>query len=124
LRQEDMGGGDAILIVEDEALIRYDLADFFEDHGFRVFDAESADRAIAVLERHSEVRIVLTDVQMPGSMDGIRLAHHIRDRYPPTLLIVASGAIRPTANDLPPGALFFPKPFDPRTVLRAIRQAS
>jgi CheY-like chemotaxis protein len=120
--QTDTGGGESILIVEDEALIRYDLVDFFEDHGFRVFDAESADQAIAILERHSEVRIVLTDVQMPGSMDGIRLAHHIRDRYPPTFLIVASGAIRPTANDLPPGTLFFPKPFDPRTVLQAIRQ--
>ena len=122
--QADTGAGRAILIVEDEALIRYDLFDFFGDHGFKVFEAESADDAIAIMMQHAEIRIVLTDVQMPGSMDGIRLAHYIRDRYPPTFLVVASGAVRPTADDLPADAIFLPKPFDPRAVLKALAQAS
>lgn len=115
--------GRAILIVEDEALIRFDLIDFFEDAGFEVFDAESADHAIAMLEANPTIRIVLTDIQMPGSMDGVKLAHYVRDRYPPTLLVVASGAIRPTPAELPTGTVFMAKPFDPRRVLDAIRAA-
>lgn len=112
----------AILIVEDEAFIRYDLMDFFEDRGFRVFEAEDADQAIAVLETNPSVQIVLTDVQMPGSMDGLRLAHYVRDRYPPTLLVVASGVVRPKPADLPDRAMFVAKPFDPRFVLREIER--
>lgn len=115
--------GDAILIVEDEALIRYDLVDFFEDAGFQVFEADNADVAIALMDANRSIRIVLTDVQMPGTMDGMKLAHHIRDRYPPTLLLIASGEIRPTAAELPTGAVFIQKPFDPRSVLSVIQQA-
>jgi len=115
--------GDAILIVEDEALIRYDLVDFFEDAGFQVFEADNAEVAIALMDANRSIRIVLTDVQMPGTMDGMKLAHHIRDRYPPTLLLIASGEIRPTAAELPTGAVFIQKPFDPRSVLSVIQQA-
>jgi len=124
----DMGqvsnSGKTILIVEDEALIRFDLVDFFEDAGFRVFDAANADAAIAMMMDNPSITIVLTDIQMPGSMDGIRLAHYIRDRYPPTLLVIASGAIRPAVSELPADAFFVPKPFDPYAVLRTIQQAA
>ncbi|HEX8486788.1 response regulator [Sphingomonas sp.] len=113
----------AILIVDDEAIVRFDLVDFFEDAGFQVFDAESADHAITVLETNPTIRIVLTDVQMPGSMDGVKLAHYVRDRYPPTLLVVASGVARPSVQQLPVNAMFVSKPFDPRQVLAAIRRA-
>ncbi|WP_260929286.1 response regulator [Novosphingobium sp. 9] len=114
----------AILIVEDEPLIRHDLMDFFEDHGFRVLEAGNADEAIGVLNNNSAIQIVLTDVQMPGSMDGIRLAHFIRDRYPPTILIVASGAVKSNMADLPDHSMFVTKPFDPRAVLRQIERMS
>jgi CheY-like chemotaxis protein len=110
----------SILVVDDEPLIRLHLVDFFEDEGFTVFEAESADRAIAMLEANSAVQVVLTDVQMPGSMDGVRLAHYIRDRWPPTLLVIASGAVQVGSTDLPPHAMFVPKPFDPRFVLHEI----
>lgn len=113
----------AILIVEDEPLIRLDLVDFFEDAGFRVFEADNASVAIALLAAHAEIQIVLTDVQMPGAMDGIRLAHYIRATYPPVFVMVASGAIRPSAADLPVDALFFAKPFDPRSVLNILHGA-
>lgn len=109
-----------ILVVEDEPFVRDDLVDFFEDRGFHVLAAGSADEAIALLSRHAEVFAVLTDIEMPGSMDGIRLAHYVRDRFPPTMLLVASGAKRPRSQDLPSGALFFPKPFDPRSVLKQL----
>lgn len=112
-----------ILIVDDEAIIRFDLVDFFEDAGFEVFDAEDADGAIALLEANSGIRIVLTDIQMPGSMDGVNLAHYIRDRYPPTLLVISSGNVKPTSQELPSDAIFVSKPFDPRQILTVIRRA-
>lgn len=116
--------GRAILLVEDEAFIRLDLVDFFEDAGFAVFEAENADDAIAMMAANPSIGVVLTDVHMPGSMDGLRLAHFVRDRHPPTLLIVASGVAKPTTADLPLGALFFSKPFDPSFVLQAINAAA
>ena len=73
-------GSDTILIVEDEAIIRFELIDLFEEEGYRVYAAANADEAIALLDRHGEVRVVLTDVEMPGSMDGLKLAHYIRER--------------------------------------------
>lgn len=112
--------GKDILIVEDEALIRFELVDFFEDAGFRVFEAGSADEAIAIMDANAAIRVVLTDVQMPGSMDGLRLAHYVLDRYPPTALIVTSGAVNPEASDLPVNSIFVAKPFNLRRVLGQI----
>lgn len=112
----------SILIVEDEALIRFELIDFFEDAGFTVSEAENADEAIAILKEDSSIQVVLTDVQMPGSMDGIRLAHHIRDRHPPTLLVVTSGVRNPVKSDLPTDCFFVPKPINNRQVLGRIEQ--
>lgn len=110
----------AILIVDDEALIRFDLADFFEAAGWRVFEAESADAAIEILRSHKEIRVVLTDVQMPGSMDGLKLAHHVRGCSPPTILFVVSGHLRVPNDALPIRTTFLPKPFDPNRVLTQI----
>lgn len=114
----------AILIVEDEVFIRHDLMDFFEDRGFKAFEAEDGDEAIEMLAAHPEVRIVLTDIQMKGSMDGLRLARYVRDRYPPVLIAVISGAIRPSPTDLPERSFFVPKPFDPRHILAEIERLS
>lgn len=111
-----------ILIVEDEVFIRHDLMDFFEDRGFAVFEAEDADHAIAVLEANPIIQIVLTDVQMPGSMDGLKLAHYVRERYPPTILLIASGAAKVSGSDIPDRAVFVAKPFDPRFILREIER--
>jgi CheY-like chemotaxis protein len=111
-----------ILIVEDEPLVRLDIVDFFEDRGFRVFEAADAKAALRILESNPAIEIVLTDIQMPGSMDGLKLAHYVRDRWPPTLLIVASGMVKPRAEDLPSSAIFISKPFDPRAVMREIER--
>lgn len=117
------GPAEVILIVEDEAFVRHDLVDFFSEMGFDVFDARSADEAIEILEAQPSIEIVFTDVQMPGSMDGERLAHVVRDRFPPTILVVASGVRMRHQLHLPAGSIFVPKPFDPRAVLRSIRDA-
>ncbi|MBO9723809.1 response regulator [Novosphingobium sp.] len=110
-------GTKTILIVDDEALLRFDLVDFFEAAGWRVFDAEDADQAIIILEERKEIRVVLTDVQMPGSLDGLKLAHYIRDRFPPTILYIASGHVPLREDELPAHATFLPKPFDPNRLL-------
>lgn len=112
-----------ILLVDDEPLIRNNLAHVFEDEGWFVYEAEDADGAIAILEAHQGMRVVLTDVRMPGEMDGMKLAHHVRDRYPPTVVIVASGVTRPAADQLPAQAMFLAKPFNSRTLLEAICRA-
>ncbi|MHA0319912.1 response regulator [Sphingomonas melonis] len=87
---------------------------------WRVFEAENADTAIAILDQHQEIRVVLTDVQMPGSMDGVKLAHYVRDRFPPTVLFVVSGDAPIPESELPAQATFLPKPFDPHRLLRQI----
>lgn len=116
--------GRTILVVDDEPLIRMSLAAFFEDEGFIVFEADSADTAIATLESHAAIQIVVTDVQMPGAMDGLKLAHFIRDRWPPTILIVSSGVARLTAADLPSRSAFVAKPVDLQRVVDEIERLS
>jgi two-component system, response regulator PdtaR len=100
-----------VLIVEDEFLLRLVAAEFFGDAGFKVYEASNADEAIAVLELHDDIRAVFTDVNMPGSMDGLKLAHYVRGRWPPVKLILTSGHTRPRAEDLPAGSGFFGKPY-------------
>lgn len=112
----------SILIVDDEAILRFDLADFFMDAGYHVYDAADADEAIAILGSHDSIRIVLTDVQMPGSMDGLKLAHYIRDRYPPTVLLVTSGMRKIELDEMPENSVFIAKPFDPNRLLKHIEE--
>src|ERR1700733_13275044 len=81
----------AILIVEDEPLIRMGVVSQLEDAGFLIYEARNADEAICRLEEHAEIRLVFTDINMPGSIDGLRLAHYARGRWPPVKIIVTSG---------------------------------
>lgn len=113
----------SILVVDDEALIRLNLLDFFADEGFVTFEASNAREAISILEHNRSIRIVLTDVQMPGSMDGMKLAHYVRERFPPTLLVIASGAVKVRPDEMPDRTMFVAKPFDPRFVLEEIERA-
>jgi len=106
-----------ILVVEDEPLIRLGLASAIEEAGYEVIEASSADDAIRQLERGHEVSLVLTDVDMPGSMDGIRLAHYVRDRWPPVQLVVISGKIGVRPGELPDGARFVTKPYQEERLL-------
>jgi len=100
-----------ILVVEDEALIRMNAADMIHDLGFEVIEAANADQAISVLESNSKISVVFTDIQMPGSMDGLRLAAVVRRRWPPVALLVTSGQFRPRGSDLPENTHFLPKPY-------------
>jgi two-component system, response regulator PdtaR len=111
-----------ILVVEDETLIRMDIVEQIEDAGFEVLQATNADEAITILETDLRVTIVFTDVDMPGSMDGIRLAQAVRGRWPPIKIIVTSGHFKVRDEDLPEGGMFFGKPYNAADVIRSLRK--
>lgn len=100
-----------VLIVEDEPFIRMDAAETIRIAGFDVIEVSNADDAIAVLEKRLDITLVFTDVQMPGSMDGLKLAAAIRGRWPPIHIIATSGNVRVTPQDLPEGGRFLQKPY-------------
>jgi CheY-like chemotaxis protein len=98
-----------VLVVEDETLIRELVAEELEDAGYTVVIANDADQAIAILEARQDIRLVFTDIDMPGSMNGLKLAAAVRDRWPPVHIIITSGKLRPL--EIPANALFIPKPY-------------
>ena len=110
-----------VLVVEDEPFVRMQAVVIVEEAGYNVVEACNADEAIAILEMREDIRIVVTDIEMPGSMDGIKLARAIRDRWPPVELIVTSGRYRVRTDELPPRAKFMPKPYAPEVLITAIR---
>jgi CheY-like chemotaxis protein len=111
-----------VLVVEDEGLIRMNAIAMVEEAGFEAIAASDADEAIRILESRNDIRAIFTDVQMPGTMDGIRLARVVRDRWPPVALIVTSGQMKVPGSDLPTGGRFLPKPYAPVQLETALRQ--
>lgn len=112
----------AVLVIEDEALIRMDVAYQLRDEGFKIYEADDASEAIALLERHSDIRLIFTDVDMPGSMDGLALAAAVRDRWPPVRIIVTSGHRIIDIADLPDGSVFFSKPYRHAEIVKSMRE--
>ncbi|MEO8243099.1 MAG: response regulator [bacterium] len=109
-----------VLVVEDNALIRFAAMDLVLDAGYEALEAESADEAIGILESRGDIDLVFTDVQMPGTMDGIKLCHYIRDRWPPVKLIVVSGMAVLEESSLPLGSKFFSKPYNDHAIAEAM----
>jgi len=112
----------AVLIVDDEAMLRLYAIDIVEEAGFVAVEAADADEAIRILGQRDDIAIVFTDVNMPGSMDGVRLAAAIRDRWPPIHIIVTSGLLRRDTVDLPSDVSFFSKPYDSRKLSAEVRR--
>ena len=102
-----------VLVVEDEALVRMTSVDLIRDFGFDAIEAVDADQAVSLLESMPGITVLFTDVQMPGSMDGLRLAAVVKDRWPPIALLITSGQVHPPTADMPAGARFIPKPYLP-----------
>ncbi|MDM9627070.1 response regulator [Rhizobium sp. S152] len=111
----------AVLVVEDEPLLRMMAVALVEDAGLIAIEAENADEAVTILEARTDIAIVFTDIDMPGSMDGMKLAAAIRDRWPPIELILTSGHIRAADVVLPERSVFYAKPYDTETVARTMR---
>ncbi|RFC62975.1 response regulator [Fulvimarina endophytica] len=112
----------AVLIVEDDALLRSEAVDLCEEAGFTAFEARNADQAIAMLERHPQIRVLFTDVEMPGTMDGLKLAHAVRERWPPVTIMVTSGRTKVALEDMPENGLFFAKPYPPNGIVAALNE--
>ena len=112
----------AVLVVEDESLIRMEIIWSLEDAGFLIYEAGNADEAIRMLEEHAEIRLVFTDIDMPGSMDGLKLAHYARGRWPPVKIIVTSGKLKVSGQDLPAGAFFIGKPYLSEHITHKVRE--
>jgi two-component system, response regulator PdtaR len=110
-----------VLVVEDEFLLRMDAVEFMKDSGFTVYEASNADEAIALLEMHRDIRAVFTDIHMPGSMDGLKLAHYVRRRWPPVKLIITSGQAKPRPEEMPVGSGYVGKPYQLDKVTDSLR---
>jgi CheY-like chemotaxis protein len=111
-----------VLIVEDEYLVRMNAAAMMENAGFSVLEAGNADEAIRLLESNPGIAIVFTDIEMPGSMNGLKLAHAVTGRWPPIRVIATSGRFRVRDGDLPTGGRFLPKPYSAGQILGALRE--
>ena len=116
-----MNNGKAVvLVVEDSTIIRMGAVDLVLSAGYEALQACDADEAIRILESRDDIDLVFTDVQMPGTMDGIKLSHYIRDRWPPVKLLVASGNAILEESSLPTGSRFFSKPYDDHAITDAM----
>jgi len=111
-----------VLIVEDEYLVRTGTRAALEMAGFDVLEAGDADEAIAILTARNDVSLIFTDVHMPGSMDGLKLAHFVRDRWPPVKIVATSARVRITASDLPEGGRFLPKPYSAADIASTLHE--
>ena len=111
-----------VLIVEDEFLVRMGTRAAVEEAGFDVLEAGDADEAIAILSARNDILLIFTDVHMPGSMDGLKLAHFVRHRWPPVKIVATSGRVRIADSDLPDGGRFLPKPYSAAEITATLHE--
>jgi CheY-like chemotaxis protein len=110
-----------VLVVEDEMLLRMRAVDMVEDAGYTSVEAVDADEAVAILESRSDIALMFTDIQMRGSMDGLKLAHAVRKRWPPIKIILVSGQLTPAIIDIPADSRFYGKPLGAKEMIAEMR---
>ena len=110
-----------VLVVEDEMLLRMRAVDMVEDAGYTSVEAVDADEAVAILESRSDIALMFTDIQMPGSMDGLKLAHTVHERWPPIKIILVSGQVKPATVDIPADSRFYGKPLAAKEMIAEIQ---
>src|SRR6187431_1662079 len=101
-----------VLVVEDEMVLRMRAVDIVEDAGFNALEAVSADEALSILESRSDISLLFSDIQMPGTMDGLKLARAVHERWPEIKIILVSGQVNPSMDEKPKDSRFFGKPID------------
>jgi two-component sensor histidine kinase/DNA-binding response OmpR family regulator len=106
-----------VLVVEDEMLLRMRAVDIVEDAGFTPVEATNADDALAILESRSDIELLFTDIQMPGTLDGLKLAYAVHERWPLIKIILVSGQLKLTDEDKPVDSRFFGKPLDVKQMI-------
>lgn len=120
----ETGDGIAVLVVDDEPFVRMDMAEILRRAGFHVEEASNSDEALRKLNGGGyPIRVLVTDVQMPGTMNGYGLAKRVRDRFPQAAIVVISGVVRPLPGEMPPDATFLAKPVTPERLVRVINEA-
>ena len=110
-----------VLVVEDEPLLRMLAVEVVEEAGFIAIEARDADEAVILLESRSDITLLFTDINMPGSMDGLNLAHAVRDRWPPIKILVVSGKQRLQLSELPSNSCFLGKPYQASALVEELR---
>lgn len=111
----------AVLLVEDEALILLDIVEQLSAEGFKTYEAANADDAVELLVAHDDIGLIFTDIDMPGSMNGLKLVTAVRDRWPPVKIIVTSGRHDLSKADMPEGAIFLSKPYNHTSITQSMR---
>jgi CheY-like chemotaxis protein len=111
-----------VLVVEDEFLVRMLATEMVEEAGFEAVEAGDADEAVGILEARPDIHVVFTDIRMPGSMNGVKLATYVRGRWPPIRIIATSGHHRLQEGELPDGVPFLPKPYTHAQIAATLRR--
>ena len=111
----------SILIVEDDVLTNEYLEFILQQAGYEVLSATSADEAAELLEDHADVQLLVTDINLPGDMNGLKLAATVKTRRPEMNIIIATGYSAPKNDEIPPGSLFVPKPYNARKMIEVVR---
>src|ERR1700737_1142423 len=111
-----------VLVVEDEMMLRMRAVDIVEDAGFTPIAAVNAAEALAILESRSDIELLFTDIQMPGSMDGLKLAHAVHGRWPSIKIILVSGKLTPTEAEKPNHSRFFGKPLEVKQMIAEMQE--
>src|SRR3954467_7828632 len=111
-----------VLVVEDEMVLRMRAVDIVEDAGFTAVEAVNADEAISILESRSDISLLLSDIQMPGSMDGLKLAHAVHDRWPAIKIILVSGQVKVSDADRPADSRYFGKPLEVKHMVAELQK--
>jgi len=112
-----------VLLVEDELLVRLTQVEILREAEFWVVEAQDADEAFDLLKKRTDINVVLTDVNMPGSIDGFEFARLVRQGWPDVGVLVISGKVAPKPGDLPEGTHFLQKPIRPDALVNALKQA-
>jgi CheY-like chemotaxis protein len=107
--------------VEDDPLLRMLAVEVVEEAGFIAIEARDADEAVVLLESRTDITLLFTDINMPGSMDGLKLAHAVRDRWPPIKILVVSGKQRLQPSELPSNSCFVGKPYQVAALVEELR---
>src|SRR5258707_4709427 len=111
-----------VLVVEDEMMLRMRAVDIVEDAGFTPIEAVNADDAFAILESRSDIDLLFTDIQMPGTMDGLKLAHAVHARWPSIKIMLVSGQVTLTETERPVNSRFYGKPLEVKKMIAELQE--
>ena len=111
-----------VLVVEDEWIVRVEAAACLMEAGFDVVQAVDAAEALEIVQGRDDIDLLFTDINMPGSMNGVELARRVHRARPAMRLILTSGETKPSASELPIDGDFIPKPYSPDTVTAAVNR--